>query len=183
MTMAKTSFLPKGLALKKVKREPKWLDDLAQVVLGAPAFRVKVNYKGAQGLQDAILESQKRALVGVKDDDPDAKATATVTAVTPLIEELISDWENATLANIRDILRPTTEDGFAIEIALPDDADDDAKAEWARYEKGESIPFSPGFCAYVWVHSYPDRFRDKIYTLLRNWGSELKAEVAQGNAV
>lgn len=165
----KTSFLPKGLALKKVVREPKWSDPIAQASINGPEFKVLVDYTAFQGFQDALIDVAKRSQTVKNDED------MKVVAVKPLIEKVLKGWSGATLQNINAILRS--------DAVIRPESDD--PAEMASFierfvTNQEELPFSPEFAAFVWVNSYEDKLRSRVFLILQNWTDDLTAEVARG---
>lgn len=170
--MARQSFLPAGLALKKVVREPKW-EPIVRSRIDGPELRVKVAYTGLQKLTEKLLEVARKAQTIENDPDKEQRVLAT----QALIEPVLVDWEGATIQNLNAILRSES-------VIRPEsDSPEDMAKFVEEYVKGQKeIPFSPGFAAYVWVHSYDDAFKDKVFAVLRKWGDDIAAEVKQGNA-
>jgi hypothetical protein len=170
--VGKLSFLPDGLAFKKVTREPKW-ETIVQSRIDGPAFRVKIAYTALQKLSDKLLEVARKNQTVENDPEKEQRVLAT----QGLIEPVILDWEGATLANLNALLRSES-------VIRPSSGNpDDMKRFIAEYVDGQKeFPFSPGLAAYLWVHSYDDAFKDKVFAVIRKWTDDIATETEQGNA-
>lgn len=170
--MSQQGFLPPGLRLKKIVREPELMDVVRSRADG-PMWKLRLNFMSYQAFQDAVNEAAQ-ARLGMSNIDP---KEAQILSMTPLFEKLVAGWEGATFDNINAVLRSE----FAIR---PEEETPEALAKFIEeyVENQKPIDFSIGLFAHIWFHSYPDRFQNRVFAKLQGWGDKLSKEVAKGNA-
>lgn len=167
--MSNVAFLPPGLRLKKIVREPEWVE-IARARPDGPVWRVKLAFMSYRTFREAVGEAQALRARATGDAEE-----AEMTAMMPMFEKVALDWEGATIQNINAVLRG--------ERAIrPQDESPEAMAEFVEtyFTKQQPLPFTHAFFAHIWFNSYPDRFQNVIFGKLQSWGDNIEAEVAKG---
>lgn len=168
--MSQQGFLPPGLRLKKIVREPE-LMDVVRARADGPMWKLRLNYMGYQAFQDAVNEAAQARLAMTNVDPKEAQ----ILSMTPLFEKLVAGWEDATFANINAVLR--SEYVIRPEAETPEALDEFIET---YVEKQKPIEFTIGLFAHIWFHSYPDRFQNRVFAKLQGWTDTLTKEIAEG---